>query len=284
MALFAKSFAKINLYLEIDGKQKGYHLLDSLFYLHPTLCDEISIEAASEFSLEVINNFSDQKITESPGENIISKSVNLLAEKFSLKPNIKITLRKNIPISAGLGGGSGNAATTILLLNQFFNLNLSWPQIYQIAEKIGSDVPFFIFCAEHKTNLALVSGRGEILRQAPIKKIDLPILLINPGISLSTKEIFTNFKLPSKPPKQIAINFSEENFLEIIKNRKNDLEKVAKQKAPKISQIISFLQTQAGCQIARMTGSGATCFGVFDNKINLKKAKNNLKENYWFHG
>ncbi|MFT6077667.1 MAG: 4-diphosphocytidyl-2-C-methyl-D-erythritol kinase, partial [Rickettsiales bacterium] len=140
-----KSFAKINLYLEMVGvaknqhHSKDYHLIDSLKVMIG-IYDQISFERSDHFELEIIGDNA-QNIQEN---NIITKVVRLMEEKYDFDPNIKITLEKNIPIGAGLGGGSSNAAIVILELNRAYNLNLNVQELSNLGLKVGADVPFFL--------------------------------------------------------------------------------------------------------------------------------------------
>src|SRR5690606_5243527 len=150
-----KSFAKLNLYLEVTGiNQQGYHLLDSLMSLI-NLYDIIKIEESSKLELAIDGAYS-KHLKANINENIIIKAVNLLAKNYNLNPKFKISLTKNIPVSAGLCGGSSNAATIILMFNQIYNLNLPIERLTEIGLQLGCDVPFFL---HQKT--ALISGIGE---------------------------------------------------------------------------------------------------------------------------
>jgi 4-diphosphocytidyl-2-C-methyl-D-erythritol kinase len=179
-----KSFAKINLYLELIGKNSNnYHLLDSLM-TQINIFDEISICESKNLELEIKGKNCDS-LQKNSQSNIIIKAVNLLAEMFHFKPNIKITLNKQIPIAAGLGGGSSNAATILLMLNDFYNLNLSQKQLLNLGLKLGADVPFFI-----NEKPALVSGIGEIIEPANFDFSNLFLLIVNPNKNLSTQSVF----------------------------------------------------------------------------------------------
>ncbi len=272
-----KSFAKINLYLEITGKStQGYHLLDSLMaYLD--ICDEISLKKSQKFNLKIIGENatflnSDQK------ENIIIKTVNLLAKKYHFDPKIEILLTKNIPIGAGLGGGSANSATILLMLNQFYNLNLSDEKLKEIGLEIGSDVPF---CLNQK--IALVNGIGEKISQVTIGLKPLFALLVNPRKTLSTKDVFELFsakylnKTKEYKPQKISENSS---IISIIENRQNYLEEPATELIPEIDDILKTLQNQQNCLISRMSGSGATCFGLFENINYMDLAEKKLKQKF----
>ncbi|MFT5795693.1 MAG: 4-diphosphocytidyl-2-C-methyl-D-erythritol kinase, partial [Ulvibacter sp.] len=166
-AIVARSFAKINLFLEITGKNsKNYHLIDSLMAFID-IFDIISVEKSSKLELEITGE-QNLKFLGNKGDNILIKTTNLFAKKYNFTPNINIKLEKNIPIAAGLGGGSANAATLIEILIKLYDLKISKEELEKIALEIGSDVPFCL----HK-KIALVSGVGEIIRSISIDKKNL---------------------------------------------------------------------------------------------------------------
>ncbi len=273
--LTKKSFAKINLYLEIVGRTKnGYHLLDSLMALID-IFDIISLEENYCLQLEIKGD-STNSLQESWQENIIIKAVNLLAEKYHFTPQIKITLEKNIPIAAGLGGGSSNAAAALLMLNQFYNLNLSKTELLEFALKLGADVPFFI-----DSEMSFVSGIGEVLKPAKFDCQDLCLLIINPKKPVSTKEVFAG--LSGSLFENLARENSEEksdDLISVIKNRRNDLQNSAIKIAPEIAMILNKIANQKDCLISRMSGSGASCFGIFVNEKDLNLACLKLQNSF----
>lgn len=269
--LTRKSFAKINLYLEITGKTaNNYHTLDSL--MAPLdLCDVITIEKSDKLQL-VVKGKNEKYFNDNWQENIIIKAVNLLALNYKFDPKIKITLEKNIPVAAGLGGGSSNGATILLMLNQFYNLNLSDVELEKIGLQLGADVPF---CLNGK--IAFVYGIGEIVKPVRIETNDLFILLVNPNQHLSTKQVYEN----STPDKNYFIQQNKgDNLLNLIQNRRNDLQKPAIKIMPIIGEIIEKISEQRGCKISRMSGSGATCFGIFANEEDLNLASQNLQNTF----
>lgn len=276
--LTQKSFAKINLYLEVIGQNNnGYHLLDSL--MAPIdIYDIISIEASPQLKLIITSN---NKQDLSDQENIILKAFNLLDSEYKLFPKVSITLEKNIPIGGGLGGGSANAATTLLLLNQFYNLNLSATKLAELGLKLGSDVPF---CLNHK--IALVSGVGENINDIKINQPELwPelwLLIINPKKALATKAVYELFARKYYQP-QPYLNkpiqpINHQTIIEVIKSKNNDLGAPAQEIMPEIVNLLNIIGKQDGCIISRMSGSGSTCFGIFQSTTDLDKAYQNLQK------
>lgn len=269
--LIKKSPAKINLYLEIVGRAtNGYHLLDSLM-VPIDIFDVITLEKSDQLQLE-IKGENAAVLQVNWQKNIIIKAINLLAEKFYLTPNIKITLEKNIPIAAGLGGGSSNAATILLMLNEFYDLHLSKAELLDLGLKLGADVPFFI-----NGNVAFVSGIGEVLKLAKFNCDNLFLLIVNPKKPLSTQEVFLNFAADFRSQNsQIKNN----QIISTIKNRCNDLQISAIRIIPEIAIILQKISQQKNCLVSRMSGSGASCFGVFENAEDLELAYINMQKTF----
>lgn len=269
--LIKKSPAKINLYLEIVGRAtNGYHLLDSLM-VPIDIFDVITLEKSDQLQLE-IKGENAAVLQVNWQKNIIIKAINLLAEKFYLTPNIKITLEKNIPIAAGLGGGSSNAATILLMLNEFYDLHLSKAELLDLGLKLGADVPFFI-----NGKVAFVSGIGEVLKLVKFNCDNLFLLIVNPKKPLSTQEVFLNFAADFRSQNsQIKNN----QIISTIKNRCNDLQISAIRIIPEIAIILQKISQQKNCLVSRMSGSGASCFGVFENAEDLELAYINMQKTF----
>jgi 4-diphosphocytidyl-2-C-methyl-D-erythritol kinase len=268
-----KSYAKINLFLEVLGKnEKNYHILESLICFLD-ICDQIEIKKSAKLSLKFGGEFADF-LKNDKNENIILKTVKFMAEKFNFEPNLEIFLEKNIPIGAGIGGGSSNCATIILALNEIFQLNLNKTQLFEIGLKIGCDVPI---CLNKK--MALVEGVGEKITEIELKNEPLFALIVNPNKFLSTREVFENW---AKNKSEITAKSasSDNSVLDFIKNRRNDLEIPAQKIIPEITLILAEMQKQKNCLLSRMTGSGATCFGLFENENDLNLAYKNFQNKF----
>jgi len=265
-----KSPAKINIGLNIIRKREdGFHNLETIFY-PLLLCDQITFEKANETKLE-----SDSSEIDSLKANLIITAIELLENIVNRKLNVKIYLEKNIPIGAGLGGGSSNAASTLKAINQLFELNLSFDIISKIALKLGSDVPFFL-----EPYPCFSSSRGEIRKNIQLR-LSQPILIVNPGIHISTKWAFENLKLTSH--KKSLEELCEHNSVTIddINNYAvNDFEKVVFEEYPEIKSIKIKLNN-SGADFVSMTGTGSTVYGVFSNLENARLAKDNLDGNYF---
>ncbi len=264
--------AKINLYLEIKEKTyDGYHNLESLM----TLCnfgDVIEIKLAKSFNFSINGPFS-EKLPKS--SNIIIKAINLLEEKYQQKFAVEINLTKNLPIASGMGGGSSNAATTILCIAELFKLNLN-KKFLNYLFFLGADVPFCFF---RKT--ALVKGKGE--KVFPLKK-KIPeffLLLVNPLKEISTKLIFEKLKLQPRQQSNFDENLiNKAKFIKFLKSKSNHLQNEAILQCADIKIILDFLDDKTNALLSRLTGSGATCFALYNNKEDLDIAHGLVKERF----
>ena len=249
-----KSPAKINIGLNIIRKRDdGYHDLETIFY--PLLLSDIlTFEKADDTKLESNSNEINTLKT-----NLILTATELLENIADRKLNVKIHLEKNIPIGAGLGGGSSNAAATLKALNQLFKLNLSFDKLSETALQLGSDVPFFL-----EPFPCFASSRGEIRKNIQLS-LSQPILLVNPGINISTKWAFENFKLTAhkKSLKELCLHNSI-TIEDIKEYASNDFENIVYKKYPEIKSIKDKLES-SGADFVSMTGTGSTVYGVFSN-------------------
>ena len=249
---------KINLGLNIVKKRDdGFHDIETVFFPLPfyDVLEIVTSENKTEFTNTGISG----------GEinnNLCLKAYQLLKKDFPDLPEIKMHLHKTIPVGAGLGGGSADAAFTLSLLNKKYNLNIPLQQLLVYALQLGSDCPFFLL---NKT--AVASGRGEILEEINCSLSGYKILIINPGIHINTKELFQQIT-PSFPVKKIS-----EIIQQPIETWKNDLvndfEKIVFQKYPEVKKIKEELYLH-NAVYASMTGSGSTVFGIFNTNDEIK--------------
>jgi len=261
-----KTPAKINLGLLIYEKRKdGFHELETLFQMVAWF-DELEFEKASG----KIDLFCDTPGIPNDETNLVVKAARLLQKYFPDRcSGAKITLKKNIPSGAGLGGGSGNAAGTLLALNYLWDLKLSRKDLIGISSELGSDVPFFLM-----SPCAIGTGKGEILQ--PIKNpINLYILMVYPNFPISTAWVYGNLKLKltkSKNNISILANFlTRSEFAQLGEALYNDLETVVFKRYPEILGIKNELLS-SGAGGALLSGSGSTVFGIFDDSGLAKKA------------
>lgn len=254
---------KINFGLQIKEKRKdGYHNIETVFY-------PLSLKDG----LEVIENKALQSATElttsglsindEPGNNLCIKAYRLLKNAFPGLPSVKIHLHKSIPMGAGLGGGSADAAFTLVLLNKKYNLNLSSAQLMHHALRLGSDCPFFII-----NRPCVGTGRGEILSPVAIDLSAYRLLLVNPGIHVNTSLAFSEISNLSnraalhnykKSPKEIIQQPVDTWKGELV----NDFENTVSDRHPPIKDIIQMLYRH-GAVYASMSGSGSSVYGLFN--------------------
>lgn len=250
-----KAPAKINLGLYILNKRTdGYHNLSTLFYPVCDLYDKL------EFRKSFFPAFScSGRIIEDASPNLVEKARALLEEITGKTLNVDISLEKNIPIGGGMGGGSSDAATALISLNEFFSLNLTQEQLRKAALQLGSDVPFFL-----KAKPAIGLSRGEVLEEIDLH-IEEYIVIVNPGIHISTKEAFAGIS-----PTHVQIDFKslihdgKADYGLFRKYITNDFEDIVFKKYPEI-KIIKEKLYECGALFSLMSGSGSTVFGIFDN-------------------
>lgn len=256
------SSAKINIGLNVISKRPdGFHNLETVFY-PLLLSDRLSFKKSTSLMFKT-NSEEIEKLK----SNLVVHTIKLLEEELKDDFSVEVNLEKNIPIGAGLGGGSSNAAATLKALNKLFSLNLSYSKLSELALKLGSDVPYFLTPIP-----SLGVSRGEKLT-----KIDLsfsyPILIVNPGIQISTKWAFS--KVIPKANKHPLKKFIENEKFEIEKMKsiiKNDFEKIVFKKFPLIKKIKVELYNY-GAEFALMTGTGSTVYGIFKNLQKARKAE-----------
>ena len=273
MRLIIPSPAKINLSLWIKGKRTdGYHELITVMHTI-NLYDILHFLPSDRLELHIEGN----QTLPLGSSNLIIKACRLFREKTGINPKVKIKLEKNIPIGAGLGGGSSNAANTLKALNTLYGNPLSEKELFELAENLGSDVPFFL-----KGGLAVAWGRGEKLKF--YSPANFKLLLIYPLFSCSTIEVYQ--KLP--PIKRnISLEDAEKliisplingNLKEVMENAENDLEKSESECVKKVLKIKEELK-ELGIEKSLMSGSGSSIFSLDTGNLNPDLLKN---KHWWF--
>jgi 4-diphosphocytidyl-2-C-methyl-D-erythritol kinase len=243
---------KINLGLNVIGKREdGYHNIETVFLPLPVYDALEIIETKNETTFST-TGFA----TGNNEKNLCLKAYFLLKKDFRKLPEIQCHLHKAIPVGAGLGGGSSDATHTLLLLNKKLGLNISQEQLFGYALQLGSDCPFFLL---NKSSMA--SGRGEILKPVSLPLSKYKILLINPGISINTKDIFEKIT-PQLPARSISEIITQpvstwKNLLQ------NDFEKVVFPQYPEVADLKEKMY-ENGALYASMSGTGSSVFGIFD--------------------
>ncbi|MEW6412465.1 MAG: 4-(cytidine 5'-diphospho)-2-C-methyl-D-erythritol kinase [Candidatus Zixiibacteriota bacterium] len=266
--------AKINLFLEVmNRREDGYHDINSVFQavsLYDRL--EFTISARPGIKISLTGD-----IELSTGEdNLIARAYRMISEEFGVDRGLEVVLEKNIPVAAGLGGGSADGAATILACNRLFKLNLSAGSMGRLSERIGSDMPFFFTRGQ-----ALVTGRGDI-----IEEIELPtdywVVLVNPGWEISTAAAYHALKrglTRSKNPFNLAACPRAEELVRLLNLSGNDFEKVHLKSYPELGRIQEGL-LRSGASLARMTGSGPTFFGIFNSAPEIREGAT-LRQGSW---
>lgn len=249
MKITKKCNCKINLSLKIVGLKDGYHLLESIF-CPINIYDEIEVELSSEDCV-VGMDIPQEK-------NIIYKTIKKIKEIYGIKKSVKVSIKKNIPLQAGLGGGSSNAAFTILALNELFDLQLDTEEMINIGKEIGSDVPFFII-----NKPSFVEGRGEKIKPLENFKKIYGILVFD-DVFMSTKDVFEKYDQIND------IDEKSENDLESAVFLLNGGEKVKKCKKTLL---------ECGCEKALMSGAGGSVFGLC-GKEDVDKIFKKIKDKY----
>ena len=269
MAVEAFAPAKINLALHVTGQRAdGYHLLDSLV-VFADAGDRLNVEAAPRLSL---------RVTGPRAEGVPADGANLVlraAEWLAPGRGAAITLDKRLPMAAGIGGGSSDAAAAIRALCEL------WGQALPTAERLaalGADVPV---CLGARS--ARMAGIGE--RLAPVPALPpLSLVLVNPGVAVSTPEVFARLERRDGPPLPALPCWRDaEDLAGWLEGTRNDLEEPACALVPAISEALGALRAMPGCLLARMSGSGATCFGLFAEAGAAARARDRLRsEREWW--
>ena len=257
-ALRAAAPAKLNLYLHVTGKRDdGYHLLDSLA-VFASRHDVVEVSAAGELSLSVAGPFAPALHAAMEGDNIMLRAARALADAAGIAPRASIRLTKNLPVAAGIGGGSADAAATLGLLARLWNTKLDDGVLQALALSLGADVPVCRF-----GRAAFMGGVGEKLEAAPALP-PVSLVLVNPKLPLATKDVFrARDQAFSQPGRFTAAPADAAALSALLRERKNDLEAPAIRLMPMVGAVLAALARQKGCLLARMSGSGATCFGLF---------------------
>jgi 4-diphosphocytidyl-2-C-methyl-D-erythritol kinase len=264
-ALRLKSPAKVNLRLEIlRRREDGYHELRTVLQ-KISLCDTLSVSLEKGKGISIITDHPDLPLGK---RNLVYRAAQMILNKSEYKGGLHIDIRKEIPLGAGLGGGSSNAATTLKALNQLLEIGLPTKELMKMGLGVGADVPFFL-----SEGAAVATGIGERL-----KKIELPDLwyvLVNPNFEVSTRWAYQNFVLTKR-----HFHFNLQGFVktpeEVSRVLWNDLEGVVSKKYPQIEGMKQMLLS-AGALGALMTGSGPTVFGFFSGKREAEKAFKKLE-------
>lgn len=265
--------AKINLALHVTGRTgDGYHALDTVA-VFAAMGDLVraEINQTGTITAEVTGPFAEDIVyLTAAGDNLAERAARALAALYPKRRlGVALTVDKRLPIASGLGGGSSDAAATIRLLDRLWGLDADMAALHRQALALGSDVPM---CLDARPVRA--TGRGE--RLAPIAGMPgLPLLLVNPGVAVGTAEVFGRLAPPFDPPLPAPPPSFRSVFDLVIWLRQsgNRLEAPAMAIAPAIGRVLKALAKDADCMLARMSGSGATCFGIFGSLAAARRAE-----------
>lgn len=273
-----KSYAKVNLFLKIGKKLKiGYHNIQSLM-VPIQLHDNISIESLLEDKIIIKSNNPNLE----GKSNLAYKAAFLLKQKLKVRDGAKVYIEKNIPMSSGLGGGSSNAANTLLALNRMWNVRLPEKNLISLGAKIGADIPFSIV-----SKPAIVEGIGDKIK--PLKRsLSLNIVLVNPGIKVSTSWAYNQFDknkkltsfLKKKDINELIKAINKRDMKKISENVHNDFELIIEKKVPILKEIKTNFRKLDGITV--MSGSGPTIIGLFKSIYPAREAYFKLKDIYPF--
>ena len=265
--------AKLNLYLHVTGRRPdGYHKLDTLFAF-VEFGDVLAIAQADKFCLVHRGDYRNDLPT--PQNNLVWKAAHLLADAYNRDASVRVNLEKRLPIASGLGGGSADAAAVLRGLCTLWGISVNDPAVQDIAANLGADVPVCVF-----STAALATGVGDHLQ--PVALPACGVLLVNPNIPLETRDVFAAFKRSNA-------SFSGQNqpdkmadfdaMVGAMTCRSNDLEQAAIGLQPVIAEMLNAVDQLPGCALARMSGSGASCFGLFKTATGARVAAKVLQNN-----
>jgi 4-diphosphocytidyl-2-C-methyl-D-erythritol kinase len=253
--------AKVNLTLHVVGRRAdGYHLLDSLVAF-AAIADELTLEPGPALDLELRGPMA---AAAGPVEdNLVVKATMMLAARLPGLAMGRFRLLKRLPVAAGLGGGSSDAAAALRLLARTNGLDADDPRLAAAAAATGADVPVCLAAQARR-----MAGAGEAL-SPPLVLPPLPAVLVNPGVRVLTTEVFRALALApgsarqSPPHPTIPAGLPRQHLVEVLREARNDLEEAAIEIAPRIAEAIDRTRSSPDCRLARMSGSGATVFGLF---------------------
>jgi 4-diphosphocytidyl-2-C-methyl-D-erythritol kinase len=273
--------AKINLYLHVGGLRRDrLHDLKSLFVFADG-GDIVTAEPARDLSLSITGPFSAPLLREPVEKNLVMRAARALRAAAGVSAGARITLDKRLPIAAGVGGGSADAAATLRALMKLWRVEIGEDALQKIAFALGADVPACLSRAP-----VLVSGAGELLAPAP-NLPPLAVCLVNTRVAMPTGPVFRAFDAANpapQPPRDPAFrDFSGIGAVRsLLAKTRNDLEPFAVARAPSVARAIDALSATAGALPARMSGSGATVFALFSSRVSAGRAAQAMRGRGWW--
>lgn len=279
--------AKINLNLGVsapikDGIYKNYHNLDSLV-VFADIGDELYFESSHESSIEIKGEFALELIGHDVSQNLIFKALNAINQYCKTNNKAKITLYKNLPIASGIGGGSSDCAASLIAFNEIWQLGLSIDELINIGNQIGADVGV---CIENKPTI--MRGIGNELAPSPMLPKKINAILVNPLLECSTPLVYKGFDELGEFSQDFGFEYNDcsdfEKLIAMLKKQSNDLTKAAIKTLPQIGEILSFLENETEASLVRMSGSGATCFALYESLELSKIASDKINSLYRQNG
>lgn len=255
------AFAKINLALHVREKMAdGYHRIETIF----AFCEDgdgLGAEMADDLALAISGPFGAGL---DASDDIVLMAAEALRHANGYSAGASLTLDKRLPIAAGLGGGSADAAAALRLLNRLWALDRPPERLQSLARGLGADVPA---CVRSETMRG--TGRGDVLEPVELGLSGTPLLLVNPRVGLPTAEVFAGWDGHDRGP------------LRDWRHGRNDLEQAARALVPQIGAILAWLSVQPGAEVVRMSGSGATCFAVFASEADRDRSAMAVPREWW---
>jgi 4-diphosphocytidyl-2-C-methyl-D-erythritol kinase len=269
--------AKLNLFLHVTGKRAdGYHTLQSLM-VFADAGDDLTLSPHDRLQIDTDGPFA--SLLGNPEDNLVYKAATLLAAHYKIPAHGRIRLTKNLPVASGIGGGSSDAAAALKGLVRLWGLPDEPDQLLQLAQKLGADVPA---CLHQRPLWA--EGTGEKITVLPGVLSGLPRLyfvLVNPLLPTPTPQVFRNFQRDFSAPIRIfEPQKSTDEWMDVLNACRNDLTDAAITVTPAIRDVLAALAETTGCLLHRLSGSGATCFGIYDSAESARAAAGTLKGNH----
>ncbi len=266
--------AKVNLYLHVTGRRAdGYHLLDSLAVFGPAM-DTVRATPAKALSLALDGVFG--AALQAEPDNLVLRAARALAAVAGVPAQAALRLTKRLPVASGIGGGSADAAAALRSLNALWGCGLDEAALAAIATPLGADIPVCVASRPMR-----MQGVGEVLLPAP-RLPECGLLLVNPGVALPTPAVFKARAPGFTPAAALPAAWADAAAMaRDLAALRNDLEPAAIRLCPVVAQVLAALAALPGCLLARMSGSGATCFGLFADPAAARAAAATLPGAWW---
>lgn len=274
--LIEKAAAKINLTLRVIGRRAdGYHELESLVAF-AAVADVLTLQPGAEDRLDVSGPFAGK--SGAVADNLVLKALNALRQQIAGLKGGGFRLEKNVPVAAGLGGGSADAAAALRLIARSNDIALADPRLQVAARAVGSDVPV---CLDPRPRI--MCGIGELL-SPPIELPMLPAVLVNPGVALATRDVFAKFTGGQGEDELVDVPREFDALIEALNHHGNDLTAAASACAPVVTEVLTIMKKLPGARLASMSGSGSSCFALFATQREAAAAAQRLaaEHNNWW--